>query len=784
MEFSIDPDTRTLSLMPETHKDAGIFGGSLALDVDGTVLGGGDAETFTLDAGARAALAFGFHAAGVSWNVAVRLSEDGQSCLVSSTIRNDSDAGVRLGKCVLLRVTQDAGSAALGEDRGDAVYLDCKASVHDTRVRRCSEDDGTHMVKTICHVLNRASGQALNLSFVTFDRINTEHRFTYEAGKGITALESYCDFDGFQLQPGASVASETLSVEIGDDAYAALERWADRVQARYQPKIWPRVPAGWVGWSWVDPFNVERYEDVVLRNARAVHERLPGFGLEYAWVSIGNIKDGAPGNWLEVDEHNFPNGIPYLVEELRKCGMKLGLWCGVFWICSSLPELVDEMEEALLRTDDGELMVSRKEWQHGEAGGLPRQQRPCCYALDGSHPKALEFLRKTFETYYEWGIRYYMVDFLHAGSGSTPGDHLYGDYHDMSLIKGPEVYRRAMRVVRDAAGEDTYLLSSTGPTFQSIGCVDAVRTGNDYGEGRALNPESYFYPATFVVNRPDFWTSHLRALANMASSYYTHRRLYLNDSGNVMTVDKPIPVSEAQIVATVFGINGGPMMIGDDLARLGEERLALIKKCLPRCPELAFPVDLFDSVFPDYPKLFHLRVEREWGGWDLVAVFNLGDEPMEQQIDFARIGLEPGREHVVWEFWNEQYMGAMTERLTAIVPPRSARLYRLSERLPHPWLLSTDMHARQGQAEIEDCEWDSDAMTLRGRATRPKGESGSVFITAPKGLCVANPQGLWIAKDGHDESLILRKALTFDGEPVEFEIGFAAIESALANVQP
>jgi len=156
---------------------------------------------------------------------------------------------------------------------------------------------------------------------------------------------------------------------------------------------------------------------------------------------------------------------------------------------------------------------------------------------------------------------------------------------------------------------------------------------------------------------------------------------------------------------------------------------------------------------------------------------------MEQPIDFARIGLEPGREQVVWEFWNEQYMGAVTERLAAIVPPRSARLYRLSDRLAHPWLLSTDMHVRQGQAEIEDCQWDADAMTLRVRATRPKGEVGNVFITAPKGLCVTNPQGLWIAKDGHDESLIIRKALAFDGEPVEFEVGFATVGSVLANVQ-
>ena len=41
---------------------------------------------------------------------------------------------------------------------------------------------------------------------------------------------------------------------------------ADAAAAHYRPHIWPTTPAGWVGWSWVDPFNSEKYEDVVRRN--------------------------------------------------------------------------------------------------------------------------------------------------------------------------------------------------------------------------------------------------------------------------------------------------------------------------------------------------------------------------------------------------------------------------------------------------------------------------------------------------------------------------------------
>ena len=40
------------------------------------------------------------------------------------------------------------------------------------------------------------------------------------------------------------------------------------------------------------------------------------------------------------------------------------------------------------------------------------------------------------------------------------------------------------------------------------------------------------------------------------------------------------------------------------------------------------------------------------------------------------------------------------------VPPRSVKLLRIARDREHPWLLSTDLHVRQGQAEIEDCRWD------------------------------------------------------------------------------
>ena len=774
LEF--DANTRLLSL----HSADGVvrIDAAPSLEVNGERVTAGDAdgieESAVASRGEEGRVALGFSALGVKWVVMLWLSEDGETALLRSSIENLGHEPVRLGRCTLIDVTPKLGQVELQGDEGDAVYLQMSGTTSPCQVLRAAEGDNPKMSRTLLHIVSHAAQRALHLGFITFDRVTTFHELGYDRANGISSLQSVCDFEGYELGPGEVVEAETLMVEARADYHASLHNWADRVAEHYKPAIWPKTPAGWVGWAWVDGFNVERYEEVVVRNAEAVRRRLPGFDIEYIWVSIGNIKDGMPGDWLSFDLENFPRGHEWLVERLGELGFKLGFWCGAFWVTSCLEELVAEMRGNMLRRD-GEPVVARGQWQYGAAGQMKPEDRPHIYSLDPSHPKTQEFVRHVFETYREWGIRYYMIDFLHAISGATPGDPDYDDYHDKSLIKSPEVYRKGLETVREAAGPETYLLSSSGPTLQNVGFMDACRVGNDYGEGRALNPESYFYPATFVINSAAFWTSHRRASENMAANYFTHRKLYINDSGNVLTVDKPMPVCEAQIAATIFGLGGGPVMLGDDIDRIAEDRLALIKKVFPRTPEVATPIDLFDSPAPDYPKLFHRHVATDWGEWDIVGVLNYSDDPLVLDVSLERLGMEASATCWLWEFWNEQYLGVVEGEFRAVVPPRSARLYRLAARAARPSVLSTDMHVMQGQVELADVAWDAGSMTLSGKAMRPEGEVGNLLIIAPKGLRVETPRGWWIAKDATDENLIVRGQFEFGAEPEEWAIEFGEV---------
>jgi hypothetical protein len=559
-----------------------------------------------------------------------------------------------------------------------------------------------------------------------------------------------------------------------------MEDWAARAGALAGANIRHEAPIGYLGWSWTDCTHGSRnYEEITLEVLDAINARLGGLGVRYLWTSMSNFEGSLPGNWLKWNDRCIPSGREAFIRKVQDKGFLPGFWVGPFYLCGTLAEQMDELKEAILKNPDGSLMVVCPEWRHGDAGRIRRKDRPCLYALDPSHPKALSYIRRVFETYRQWGVRYYMVDFLEAGAGNL-GRFSYKEHFDESLVAGPEAYLKFIRTMKEAAGPDAFLLASTSPTMHHAAALDGVRVGNDFGEGRALSPEAFFYPATFVINQLNFWTGAQYSLTNQAAHYHTHRRLYLNDSANVLTVDQPIPLNHARIAATIHAFSGGGTMLGDDIRTISEERLNLIKKTLPRGRDIATPLDLFDAPHPAGPRLFHRRVEKPWQRFDVVAIYNLLDRPMEQALDMARWGLDEEREYLVWDFWNEAFVGKWRGTAKAWVEAESVRVLRFAPFDGRPALLGTDMHLLMGEMEIEEAVYDSHALTFRLKAKRAAAEKGMAFVYAPDNLYVKNFEGLHIAKDGRDNSLVIGVPLQFDADGTAGrEIRFGVLQEVL-----
>ncbi len=791
--FHFDQKTRRYSL----EGPVGVKNARLGVEIDG-VSHWVDESVHVVWSGTETGEAMlQFPTARLAWRVRFDWGSGGQAFLVSSTLENRGKRALKLGRCFLAD-TQDAVSAVgFGEHpETAAVFITngtgnppwrshglAPASAQRTSERseisspeaprighvKAAEPGQTASLKkrfiskTLTQWFTPGSGPALQFGFLTFDRAETVIESEWDDSRQVPVMSAWTDFQGFELRPGASVDSETLRIGLESDPHAALEAWADAVYQRYHPPSWPAMPGGWLGWAWVDPLFVESYEKTVHRNIRAVRNRLKldEKYIQYVWISIGNLKGFLPGNWLNWNYERFPSGPEVLEKDLTSLNFIWGLWTGIFWLSAHLTGEVEELRDAgaLLKYQGKPIII-----HHRDLGPM--------YVPDPTHPKTQSFIRKIYTTYRKWGVRYYMIDFTDAISGSTPGTHPNDGYFDKTKINGPQAWREGYRAIRESAGDDTYLLGCVD-TFQNIGFATGQRVGSDYGEGRGLyGPGRGFYPGTFVINNPDFWTSHRTALCSMMY-YFAHRKLYLSDSGNVMTLGKPLPLSDAQISATIFGINGGPIMLGDDIDRMDEDRLLMVRRVFPRLPECARPVDMFDYTELDYPQVFQLNVQREWDNWDLLAVFNLGEHTLFKTIPLQRLKLDPKSSYAVFDFWNLRFQGIETSGSISVeVPPDSVKLLRVARYRNHPWLLSTDMHVRQGQAEILDCRWDEAHMTLTIRAERPAGHEGSLYAHAPKGWASAEPKGLWLARDGRDDSLVIRKAVAFEGEPVEVQMRF------------
>ena len=764
--FHFDQKTRRFSL----EGPVGIQNARLGVEIDGTPHWLDESAHVAWSGSETGEARIDFSSPPAEWRVRFDWENDGRALLISSTLENRGTKPLRLGKWRLADTTEKTSAVHFGEHPEKVAALICSGSAGPPLCSHAlapapnvhlSGSRGPFVSKTLTQWFTPGAGPALQFGFLTFDRAETVIESGWDEARHAPVMSAWTDFQGYELQPGASVNSEVLRIGFEPDPLSALEAWADAVHDRYHPPLWPSIPGGWLGWSWVDPLKSESYENVVHRNVRAIRDRLKldENYIQYVWVSIGNLKGLLPGNWLKWNHDLFPAGPEALVKDLSSLQFTLGLWTGIFWLNSHVTGEVEELRDAFLKYQGAPIVIN-----HDDLGPM--------YVLDPTHPKAQAFIHKVYATYRQWGVRYYMIDFTDAVGGATPGTHPNDGYFDKTKINGPEAWREGYRVIRQAAGDDTYLLGCD-QNFHTIGFANGQRVGSDYGEGRALyGPNRGFYPGTFVINKPDFWTSHLTGLTSMMYSF-AHRKLYLSDSGDVMTIDKPIPLADAQITAAIFGINGGPVMLGDDIDRMDQDRLLMVRAIFPRLPECARPLDMFDYAELDYPRIFHLKVEREWENWDLLAVFNLGKETLVKTLPLERLKLDPKGSYAVFDFWNLRFQGIESSGVISVqVPSESVKLLRIARHRDHPWLLSTDMHIRQGQAEIVDCKWDEEKMALTVRAERPAGHDGSIYAYAPKGWALVEPKGLWLARDGRDNSLVIRKPLTFEGVPVDVHMRF------------
>ena len=500
-----------------------------------------------------------------------------------------------------------------------------------------------------------------------------------------------------RLAPGQSIDSDRFMLNVASSPHAALEEYADAVGATHNARA-SSIVNGWCSWFYT---LTQVSEDEVLRNAAFAARHLRAFGLQYIQIDDGYQRSA--GDW-EGNER-FPHGMQWMAERIKAHGFKPGLWIAPY-VVSERSDVFRLHPEWLVRRRDGSLQRIGN-WEN-ESSPEALREAVKSYCLDITHPEAAQWLRELFEKVAQrWGYEMIKIDFVAWSILAAE------TYRDLTLSSA-QVYRRGLEIMRAAAGERCHVLEC-GPGNVTVGLIDSMRIEADVNYGYAAAAWTQYFDGPAC------------SLAAAAKRYYFHRRTWVNDVDHVCL--ELLTPQQAEAGATSIALSGGNLISGDRLVDLDPAKLEILKKVLPSHGEAAVPVDLFDA---DVPTTFVWHVKRPFAEWSVVAFFNPDlRNTAERRFEFRRLGLDPAKGYIAFDFWKQRLVGEIRNELGVTVQPGSVTLLALHASAGRPQFLSTSRHVTQGGIEIEDVRWNESDRTLSGVSLGPPQSAHDVFVYLP-----------------------------------------------------
>ncbi|MDD6275259.1 MAG: alpha-galactosidase [Clostridia bacterium] len=301
--------------------------------------------------------------------------------------------------------------------------------------------------------------------------------------------------------------------------------------------------------SWYNYFQ-KISEDIILRD-------LDGLDRAKDSVSVFQIDDGfesAVGDWLEIDEKKFPNGMKPIIDKIHEKGYLAGLWLAPFSAQKS-SEIAKEHPDWLIKDNaSGKPLLGCVAW-----GGA--------YTLDFYNPEAREYIRHFFDVVLnEWNVDLVKLDFLYSEcmqprDGKTRG----------------QIMCEAMDFLRECVGDEKYILGCGVPLGPSFGVVDACRISCDVD----LKYTGKYYNK-LGVNREI--PSARFAMNNSIFRRHLNRRVFCNDPDVFFLRDGNLKFNDEQklLLAKINNLCGDVLFVSDNAGEYSDEKISLLKKFFKR----------------------------------------------------------------------------------------------------------------------------------------------------------------------------------------------------------
>lgn len=469
----------------------------------------------------------------------------------------------------------------------------------------------------------------------------------------------------------------------------------------YEPwtyRIWPRGVAGWCSWF---AFFDRVTEADVRQTAEVLAETLLPYGLEYLQIDDGYQQTpvGVPDTWLTANQ-KFPSGLAGLAASIKALGLKPGIWTNVSF-----------QQEAYARTHP-EFFVKNQ-------AGEPVRGSWVGFVMDGSKPGTLEQLfRPVYRGLRDTGWEYFKVDALRHLRYEGYNSHA-GYFRQQGLEPGA-VLRQVVADIRAQIGRDRFMTGCWGIRPELAGLVDACRIGDDgFGYGGLAEYNSFNNvvwrndPDHIELSPREAWRSCLATSLTGSLFMLTSRpEVYRTPLAEAARRTLPVPFT---LPGQVYEVDGTKI---SQLGRVDTE----VSGAGPRA---------FDADQQPYCHLYALDVNKSFEQW--LVLGRTGGSPAE--IGLTDLGLDPGREYLVFEYWSRRLLGAIPGtgilHFPAIDPYFNCQVFILRTRQPHPQLVATGRHVTGGGVDLENVAWDG--TVLSGESLLTAGDPYQLYLTCPAG---------------------------------------------------
>jgi hypothetical protein len=247
----------------------------------------------------------------------------------------------------------------------------------------------------------------------------------------------------------------------------------------------------------------------------------------------------------------------------------------------------------------------------------------------------------------------------------------------------------------------------------------------------------------------------------------------------------PLTYDEAVNIATTISLSGQAYILSDFMDepppkdrfkrplhqkitnRLPADRLDLYRRTIPAVPIHAmdlYPYRCDPVVRPQpasFPRILDLKVNGAAGMYDVAALYNWDDEPARKTLALTDdLGLEPGMDYLVYDYWNGDLLGSFKDTLSLDVPSHGVRALVIHPLLDKPVVLATSRHLT-GTVSLQEMKWDASEKVLSGRSKLVEGDPYTLYIYVPEGMSISKTDASM--KNGSGEINVevkLRKADT------------------------